>query len=264
MGQYTIEWKVLGDDNHSDTAPETLTPDVEIAKNTVTSPTISLSQDTFQYNGSQQKPAITVYDDNSREIPAHEYTVTITGGNGNNMVDVDTYTITVTTPSTSNYVIQSNNTRTFTIVPANQETISITGAQAQVRYGDVIQLGTTGGIGGGQVTWTVTDANGDPVNSTISTTGLLTVKDVGGPITVTATCSAGGNYKDVSATWEFSAAKKPVTAVVTVADKPYDGNTSVAPADITATVNASDLVTGDSILITGLSATFDIASGGSY
>ena len=262
VGQYTIEWKVLGDDNHSDTAPETLTPDVEIAKNTVTSPTISLSQDTFQYNGSQQKPAITVYDDNSREIPAHEYTVTITGGNGNNMVDVDTYTITVTTPSTSNYVIQSNNTRTFTIVPANQETISITGAQAQVRYGDVIQLGTTGGIGGGQVTWTVTDANGDPVNSTISTTGLLTVKDVGGPITVTATCSAGGNYKDVSATWEFSAAKKPVTAVVTVADKPYDGNTSVAPADITATVNASDLVTGDSILITGLSATFDNASAG--
>ena len=253
VGTYTITYKVLGDANHSDTAPTTL--NVEIAKNTVNNPTISLSSDTFQYNGNQQKPTITVYDDSSRLIPGNEYTVTITGTNGNNMVDVDTYTITVTTPASFNYDIQGNNTRTFKIVPAGQETLSITGTEAQVFYGNVIQLGTTGGTGSGTVTWTVTGSG--TISSTINATGLLTVKDVNSPITVTATRSAGGNYDDVSATWEFTAAKKPVTADVTIAPKNYDGTNNVANADITATVKSSDLVSGDSITISGLTAIYD-------
>ena len=259
VGQYTIDYKVLGDGNHSDTTPATL--NVSIAKNRVNTPTISLSADTFKYNGSQQKPTIIVYDDSGAVIPEREYGVTIEGTNGNvGMVDVDTYTVTITTPSTSNYEITTSNTRTFEIVPADQETISITGTQAKVSYGDTIQLGTTGGTGTGTVTWTVTDASGNAPNSTITAGGLLTVKDVGGPITVTATRSMGSNYGDVSATWEFSPTKKAVTAVVTAADRNYiAGDTT---ATVTATVPGSELVSGDSISINGLTGTFDDANAG--
>ncbi len=261
VGAYTIDYKVLGDANHSDTDPAALTVDID--QNTVNTPTISLSADTFKYNGSQQKPTIIVYDDSGAVIPEREYEVTITGSSGNhNMVDVGAYTVKITTPSTSNYVItdDGSNTRTFTIVPADQETISITGTQAKVSYGDTIQLGTTGGTGTGTVTWTVTDANGDPVNSTITAGGLLTVLNVGGPITVTAKRSMGNNYGDVSAAWEFSPAKKAVTAVVTADDRPYDAD------DDTATVHAAvpdrELVPGDSITIDGLTGKFDDASAG--
>lgn len=254
VGTYTVDWKVLGDANHSDTNPASLS--VEIAKNTVTNPTISLSSDTFKYNGSQQKPTVTVYDGSSRVIPEREYEVTITGTNGNvGMVDVDTYTVTVTTPSASNYVIEGNNTRTFEIVPADQEAISITGAKAQVYYGDAIQLGATGGTGSGTITWTVTANDSSTISSTISGTGLLTVKDVNTPITVKATRSRDGNYKDATATWEFTAGEKPVTAVLTGVDRNYIAGDKTAT--VTATVPNSELVSGDSITISGLTGEFD-------
>ncbi len=257
VGTYTINYKVLGDANHSDTVPAALT--VEIGKNRVTNPTISLSQDTFTYNGSQQKPDITVYDNNSRVIPEREYTVKIEGTNGNvGMVNVDTYTVTITTPDTSNYVINDDgtaNVQTFKILPAGQDAISITGIKAQVHYGDTIQLGTTGGTGDGTVTWKI-DGGTD---TTLAQTGLLTVKDVNTPITVTATRSKGGNYGDVSATWVFTAGKKPVTAVLTGVNKPFDGS---AAAAVKAKVAASDLVFGDTFDIPDLTGTFDNANVG--
>ena len=257
VGTYNISWKVLGDANHSDTTPATLT--VKIDKNTVNNPTITLSQNQFTYNGSQQKPTIAVYDDHSRLIPEHEYTVDIQGTNNNvGMVDVDTYTVTIAAAADSNYVFTGTLTRTFKIVPADQETISITGTQAQVRYGDTIQLGVSGGTGGGTVKWEITGNTA----TTLTQGGLLTVKDVNTPITVTVTRSRA-NYDDVSASWEFTAAKKSVTADVTVAAKDWDGTTDVAGTAITATVKAADLAfTGDNITITGLTGTYDSANVG--
>ena len=251
VGTYTIDYKVRGDANHSDTAPAQLT--VEIGKNKVTNPTITLSSTQFTYNGNPQEPAITVLDNNRREIPKYEYTVEITGTKSNNMVDVDTYTVTITTADTSNYVINSNNTRTFEIVPADQESISITGTQAQVHYGDTISLGVSGGTGVGTITWKIEANDGSAVSSTISTTGLLTVTDVGGPYTVTVTRTKP-NYGTVSAKWEFSAGKKPVTAVLTGVDKTFDGSTT---ATVKAKVAASDLVFGDTFDIPDLTGTFD-------
>ncbi|MCM1148554.1 MAG: YDG domain-containing protein [Butyricicoccus sp.] len=255
VGDYEISYKVLGDANHSDTAPTELGT-VTIARNTVNTPGITLSSYQFQYNGSEQKPTVTVRDDNGLVIPEHEYTVKIEGKNDSSaMVDVDTYTVTVTTPENSNYIITTGNTRTFEIVPANQETVSITGIKAQVRYGDTIQLGITGGTGSGTVTWEVKGADGNAVNSEISSTGLLTVKDQGKTLTVTVKRSAGGNYNEVSAAWEFSAAKKQVTAVVTADDRDFiDGNKT---ATVHVSVPASALVEGDSITINGVTGEFD-------
>jgi methionine-rich copper-binding protein CopC len=264
VGTYTIEWKVLGDNNHSDTAPATLT--VSIGKNQVNTPGISLSSNEFKYTGSQQKPVITVYDDSGRLIPEQEYTVAITGTNGNvGMVDVDTYTVTITTPGISgdsNYDIVNNgtaNVRTFKIVPADQESISITGTRDQVRYGDGIQLGVTGGTGAGTISWTVAAKDGSAIASTISPTGLLTVRDVGGPLVVTV-ARTRPNYGTVSAEWEFSAGKKPVTAVLTGVDRPYAAG--VKTVTVTAAVPDSELVAGDSITIADLSGMFDTDSVG--
>ncbi len=262
VGTYTIDYKVLGDANHSDTAPVRLT--VSIGKNVVKTPGISLSQDQFTFNNSQQKPVITVSDDSGRLIPEREYKVEIEGTNGNvGMVDVDKYTVTITTPDTSNYVIADDgtvdNTRTFEIVPADQESIVINGTQAQVRYGDDIQLSVTGGTGAGTIKWEVTAQNGSAVTSTISPTGLLTVKDVGGPYTVTVTRTRP-NYGTVSATWEFSVSKKPVTAVLTGVDRLYAAGDRTAT--VTAVVPDSELVAGDSITIANLTGMFDTDSVG--
>ena len=260
VGTYTIEWMVRGDGNHSDTEPATLT--VSIGKNQVKTPGISLSPDQFKFNNSQQKPVITVSDDSGRLIPEHEYTVTITGTKSNNMVDVDTYTVIITTPPTSNYDMTDDgtvNVRTFKIVPADQESISITGTQSQVRYGDDIQLGVTGGTGAGTVSWTVAAKDGSAIDSEISPTGLLTVRDVGGPLVVTVTRTKP-NYGAVSAEWEFSVSKKPVTAVLTGVDRPYAaGDKTVA---VTAAIPDSDLVAGDAIIIDDLTGTFDTDSVG--
>lgn len=254
---YAIDWKVQGDTNHSDTAPATLT--VKIDKNTVNNPTITLSQNQFTYNGSQQKPTITVYDGSSRLIPAHEYTVDIAGTDGNvGMVNVDTYTVTIAAVANSNYEFQGDTTREFKIVPADQETISITGTPAQVRYGDAIQLGVSGGTGDGTVTWKIEDAT----DTTLTQGGLLTVKDVNTSIKVTVTRSKD-NYGDVSASWEFTAAKKPVTADVTVTAKNWDSTTDVDSTAIAASVKAADLAfTGDNITITGLTGAYDNANVG--
>lgn len=262
VGTYTIDYKVLGDANHSDTAPAQL--GVSIGKNEVKTPGISLSQNQFTFNNSQQKPVITVSDDSGRLIPEREYTVTITGTKSNNMVDVDTYTVTITTPSTSNYDMTNDgvvNVRTFEIVPADQESISITGTQAQVHYGDTISLGVSGGTGAGAISWDIKAKNGSPINSEIGVTGLLTVKDVGGPYIVTV-ARTKPNYGTVSAEWEFSVGKKPVTAEVSIAPKTFDETTAVDDAAITAVVNASDLVSSDSITISGLKGTYDSASVG--
>ncbi len=260
VGTYTIDYKVRGDANHSDTAPAQLT--VEIGKNKVTNPTITLSSTQFTYNGNPQEPAITVLDNNRREIPKYEYTVEITGTKSNNMVDVDTYTVTITTPDTSNYVIADDgtvdNTRTFEIVSADQESISITGTQAQVHYGDTISLGVSGGTGAGAISWDIKAKNGSPINSEIGVTGLLTVKDVGGPYIVTV-ARTKPNYGTVSAEWEFSVGKKPVTAVLTGVDKPFDGKTD---ATVKAKVAASDLVFDDTFDIPNLTGTFDNANVG--
>ena len=273
--EYTVHYKVLGDSNHKDSTPDTVT--ASIIKNTVTRPTITLSSTVFRYNGGQQKPTVTVRDDKGLLIDENEYVVTVSGkdasGNdiGSDSVLVGTYTVTVTAPASSNYDIKAetdetgkpNNTAAYKIVAADQEAISITGTRAQVYYGDEIQLGITGGTGDGEVTWSVTSSISEsdttsPRNK-ISGDGLLTIRETG-PFTVTATRkSSSGNYGEVSATWVSYANKKPVTAVLTGGDKTYDGGINTT---VTATVNDSDLVSGDPGIILSLPGTFDNANAG--
>ncbi|MBO5171035.1 MAG: hypothetical protein J6J18_11365, partial [Oscillospiraceae bacterium] len=99
---------------------------------------------------------------------------------------------------------------------------------------------------------------------TVSAAGVFDNANAGTGKTVTITLTLGGadsdNYylESETITTQADITKKPVTAVVTVTPKTYDGTN-------TATVNAEvkeGLVSGDSITITGLTGTFDTATAG--
>ena len=128
----------------------------------------------------------------------------------------DTYTATIENVTGGNYTFSK--TVTVEIVAAEQDALHITGEPSHVYYGDTVTtLGTTGGSGNGEVTWSITAGN---INSAIdSKTGRLVVKDTGS-ITVEAKRTVA-NYGTVSDTWTFTVEPKPVTAEVAIAPKDY-------------------------------------------
>ena len=241
-GSYTVLAKVEGDSNHEDSEVKTISATIDV--NTVTNPTVTLSSSNFTYTGSEQKPTVTVTDNNGKPIPADEYDVTYVG----DTINVGTYTIKIT-GSEVNYSFTA--TATVTILEAGQAVLSITNKPNVVYYGDLIQLGTTGGSGDGTVTWSVVSGKATPSDSEgqfkITGTGQITVK-------ATRTPAAGSNYAVVEDTWQFYAYPKPVTAVVTAKDKVYD---ETDKADLTVTIDSRDLVGNDKITISGVTGTFD-------
>ena len=251
-GEYKVSAKVLGDKNHEDSdevGPITVT----IGKKTVTDPDIELSSTRFRYNGSEQKPTITVKDEKGNVIPVNEYKVTYTGST----VNVGSYTVRIESRNINYLFTFTNETKsTFgvTIVEANQETLTITGKPGVVYYGDTIQLSTEGGSGNGTVVWSIVAGENERIKKGLSD-GQFEITGVG-DITIKAvrTPAAGSGYAPIEDTWTFHAYEKPVTAVVMAANKVYDGNTI---ADLTVTVP------GTALRVTaGVTGAFDNAAVG--
>jgi len=86
-----------------------------------------------------------------------------------------------------------------------------------------------------------------------------TVPTAADDYTVKAVIAETDNYGEKVIITTFTISKKPINAVVSAENKTYDGTRA---ATVTATVNASDLVSGDSITITGLTGEFDTADVG--
>lgn len=244
-GAYTVHYQVLGDSNHTDSTAGQVS--VTITQNPVKNPTIELSAYSFRYNGSEQKPTVTVKDDNGYVIPANEYTVTYEGVNGAeaDTINAGSYIIRITSKPGGNYSF-TEQTETVTILAAGQTPLTITGKPGTVYYGDTIQLSATGGTGSGSVKWTI--SAGDESADIDETTGRLTIKGTGSVTVKAVRTSDTGNYASVEDTWTFYAYPKPITAVVTVANKVYDGNVNAA---VSVTVPGTDLV------IIGVTGTFD-------
>ena len=235
VGTYTIYAKVQGNSTHEDSDVKIITAQIKV--NTVDKPTVTLSSNSFPYTGNEHKPTVTVTDKNGNTIPASEYTVSYS-----NNTNVGTGKVTITSKGT-NYSFTAE--VTFEIIGADQIPLTITGKQDTVYYGDTLSLGTTGGSGNGKVTWSSSDAD---VAGIAENTGAVTIKK-SGSVTITATKAAGDGYGAATDTWTFYAKPKPVRAVVTAADKVYDGNNT---ATLTVTVS-SGLVSGDAI--SGITAT---------
>jgi len=104
-GNYIVYYMVSGGDNYNNFESET-TVQVTIAKKVLTEDMVTLSAETFAYNGETQKPAVTVSDGEALKVD--DYTVTNEGG-----TEVGTYEVTVTATEGGNYT--GSVTKTFTI-----------------------------------------------------------------------------------------------------------------------------------------------------
>ena len=285
VGEYKVWAMVRGDANHEDSEPISIGGNegvIKIAKNNVTKPEVKLSATNFQYNGSEQKPVITVKDDKGVVIAENEYTVAYflvpdkadnteaagiaeVGDDAETEVDpinAGTYKIVITAKENGNYSF-TDDTHTFKILPKDQSPLKITGKRDTVYYGDTIQLDTTGGSGNGTVTWSIEEEKGKDETgeyiAIIDNTGRLIVNGVGKIVIKATRKSATGNYADAEDTWEFYANKKPIKATLTGKNKTYDGNNV---ATVTAEVDSSGLVGGDTITILGLNGEFEDANVG--
>lgn len=104
--EYTVYYKVVANPGFKDVEPESLK--VTIAPKSVTSPNITLSQTSYNYDGTAKQPTVTVKD-GTTEIPASEYTVSY-----KNNTAIGTATVTITDKTGGNYTVSGS--ATFTIV----------------------------------------------------------------------------------------------------------------------------------------------------
>ena len=95
---------------------------ITVGPKEVTNPTIRLSPDTFAYDGTEKKPAVTVKD-GEKMIPADEYTVEYS-----NNTNVGTIaTVTITDKTGGNYTVSGTKTFTITAKPLTGAKVEVTG-----------------------------------------------------------------------------------------------------------------------------------------
>ncbi|MCM1272553.1 MAG: leucine-rich repeat protein [Clostridium sp.] len=140
---------------------------------------------------------------------------------------------------TENYKSAVSTAATVKIDKAKQADFSITNKPQAVTYGEQsISFNTSGGSGDGAVIWSITEGEG--CASVNSATGEVSILHAGS-VTITAIKSGGTNYTDITDTYTFDIAKKPIT--VTAKDKSvtYGEKNIVFEFDY----NEADLAEGD-------------------
>ncbi|MBR5167326.1 MAG: BspA family leucine-rich repeat surface protein [Salinivirgaceae bacterium] len=105
-----------------------------IASKTVNNPTIVLSDTTFEFNGEEQKPSVTV-SDGGTVIPAGEYIVTYTDN-----TNAGTATVNISGKTGGNYVVSGS--ATFTITTKTIESIAITLSEQSFVYDGTAKMPT--------------------------------------------------------------------------------------------------------------------------
>ena len=128
--QYTVYFKVVGDDNHASMDPVSLT--VTISSKSLTSPVIELNPSQFLYDGQAKEPVVTVKD-GEVVVPASEYTVSYS-----NNVNVGTATVTIKDKTGGNYVISA--TATFRIYDPNSGFVAPVALSGLVYNGNAQEL----------------------------------------------------------------------------------------------------------------------------
>lgn len=255
---YRVWYQVVGTSNYTAVGPTEI-EDVEILRKPIT-PVVELSEYKYLYDGGFKEPKVTVRDmDRLTVLLDSEYQVQYVN-NQNVSTDAAPAKVIVTDKAGGNYELTQVEVK-FKITSRTQEALSITQKPDVITYGDKFTLSTSGGSGSGDVTWEIitddTDGSKPAVATVNKDSGQVTI--IGhGSATVKATKSGESNYEDATASWTFTADKKPVTATVTADDKVYDGN---ATATVHATVDQG-VLPGDEITITGLTGTFDNVNAG--
>ena len=147
--EYTVYYRVQGDANHSDIPATSFK--VTIAAKTVSSPTITLSQTSYIFDGSEKKPTVTVADGGTT-ISSDEYTVSYS-----NNTNVGTATVTITDKEGGNYNVSGS--ATFAITAADGSLTPPTGKTGLVYTGAAQDLITAGSCTTGTLQYSLDGTN---------------------------------------------------------------------------------------------------------
>jgi hypothetical protein len=115
--EYTVYYKVV--DNLGQNLVEPVSFNVTIASKMVSSPTITLSETSYTYDGNAKEPTVTVKDGETT-IPSSEYTVSYA-----NNINVGTATVTITDKDGGNYNVSGSATFSITGTEPVSETTPI-------------------------------------------------------------------------------------------------------------------------------------------
>ena len=220
----------------------TLQAQFTITPKPVTAPTISLSPNTFTYDGTAKTPAVTVKD-GTVDIPADEYTVTF-----ENNTNAGTATVIITDKEGGNYTVSGSTT--FTIQP-KAIIAAITLAETEYTYNkeefkpEVISV-----------------KDGDTTISPTEYTVTYSDNINAGTATVTLHDADGGNYT-VSGSTSFSILPKQLTVTsASAVGRAYD---RTAIVEITGVV-LDGIIEGDEAfaVLTGVTGTIPAADAGHY
>ena len=177
--------------------------------------TATLSQSSYDYDGTAKEPGVTVYDGEDELVEGTDYDVAY-----NNNVDAGTATATITLKGNYSGVIYRN----YTINKINMSgSVAITGWT----YGDSANTPTT----------TITTATVDDYSVTYSYSGLTNAGVTYGPsasaptqagnYTVTATVvDNDDNHNNLVTSTEFTIARATLIPTATANNKNYDGTTA--------------------------------------
>ena len=179
-GSYTVYYKVTGDDDNSNIAAQDF--QVTIAAKTVDSPSITLSETSYTYDGTAKKPTVTV-DDGETTIPSSEYSVSYT-----NNTNAGTATVTITDVEGGNYAVSGSTT--FTISVADGSLTAPTGTSDLVYNGTAQNLITAGSTTTGTMEYSL--------DGTTYDTGIPQGTDAGS-YTVYYKVTGDANHNDIAA-----------------------------------------------------------------
>lgn len=191
-GSYTVTATFASTQNYKET---TATDDFTIAPRQVV---LKWSDETeFSYDGNEHSVTATV----ENKVSEDGFTLTYTGHTG---TDADSYTAEITSLGNSNYTLEgvANTTLEWKILPV-LGTASVT--MEDWTYGETamapVPASTTNGIDHVTCHYTGTTSGGDTYDS-------ANIPTAAGTYTVTATFAATQNYKETTATDQFTIAKK--------------------------------------------------------
>lgn len=213
-----------------------------IGEASITEAEVTLSQNSFTYDGQSHTPTVTVKLNGNALNAETDYNVDF----GGDSINAGTYTVTVT--GKGNYSGTANSQPTYTINKADQAALSIT-SSGPATYGQDYALTTSGGSGSGAVTITVSNGTGA---ATVS--GNVLTPSKAGTVTVTAVKAGDNNYNDGTS----------VSVTITINKGTYNGIKTAAgtvlanwPGEVTlpAIPDGASYGTPTSSDVTGLSIT---------
>ena len=230
--EYTVYYKVVANEGYNDIAPTSFK--VTIASKTVSSPTITLSETSYIYDGNAKEPTVTVKDGETT-IPASEYTVSYS-----NNTNVGTATVTIADKEGGNYNVSGSTT--FTISSADGSMTPPKAKNGLVYSGAAQDLITAGSSTTGTMQYSL-----DGTNYSTEIPQGTDAKEY----TVYYKVVASAGYNDVApASFKVTLAAKTVSSpTITLSETSYtyDGNAkkpTVTVKDGETTIPASEYTVG--------------------